>query len=58
MDAIGRLEALSNMSSYEYSPEQVEAMFGVLQSRIDAVRKPFMAKKLETTGFSFGAVSE
>lgn len=58
MDAIGRLEALSNRSSYEYSPEQVEAMFGALQSRIDAVKEPFMAKKVETAGFSFGAVSE
>lgn len=57
MDAIGRLEALSNKSSYDYTPEQIEAMFNALQSRLEAVKEPFMAKKVEASSFSFGVVS-
>lgn len=53
MDAIGRLEALSNKSSYEYTPEQIEAMFGALQNRIDAVKESFMIKKTNAAHFSF-----
>ena len=34
IDAIGRLENLSNKSAYEYTPEQVEAMFAVLESKV------------------------
>lgn len=33
MDAIGRLEHLANKSAYEYTPEQVEAMFSTLELR-------------------------
>lgn len=37
IDAIGRLENLSNKSAYEYTPEQVEAMFAVLESKVAEV---------------------
>lgn len=33
IDTIGRLEHLANRSAYEYTAEQVEAMFGVLEKR-------------------------
>lgn len=33
IDTIGRLEHLSNRSAYEYTAEQVEAMFGALEKR-------------------------
>lgn len=34
IDAIGRLEHLANKSAYEYTAEQVEVMFGALESRV------------------------
>ena len=34
IDAIGRLENLSNRTNYEYTQEQVEAMFSVLESKV------------------------
>lgn len=56
MEAIGRLENLSNKSSYEYTPEQVEVMFSVLEERVAEVKAKFsMAKAKENTTFSFGA---
>ena len=58
MDAIGRLENLANRSAYEYTPEQVEAMFSVLESRIAEIKAKFMAAKKENTAFSFGAKNE
>ena len=33
IDAIGRLEHLANRSAYEYTAEQVEAMFGALENK-------------------------
>ena len=33
IDTIGRLEHLANRSAYEYTAEQVEAMFGALEKR-------------------------
>ena len=51
IEAIGRLENLSNRSAYEYTPEQVEAMFSVLEQ----VREKFAAAKpKEGVSFSFG----
>ena len=35
IEAIGRLENLSNRSAYEYTPEQVEAMFFLLGQKRD-----------------------
>ena len=58
MDAINRLENLANRSAYEYTPEQVEAMFSVLESRVAEVKAKFTAAKKENTTFSFGARNE
>ena len=58
MDAIGRLENLANRSAYEYTPEQVEAMFSVLESRVAEVKAKFTAAKKENAAFSFGAKNE
>ena len=38
IDAIGRLEHLANKSAYEYTAEQVEVMFGALESRVADVK--------------------
>lgn len=55
IEAIGRLENLSNRSAYEYTPEQVEAMFSVLEQRVAQVREKFAAAKpKEGVSFSFG----
>lgn len=58
IDAIGRLENLSNRSSYEYTPEQVEAMFAALESKVAEVKEKFSMKKPESTSFSFGTSKE
>ena len=34
IDAIGRLENLSNRTNYEYTQEQVEAMFSIMGKRL------------------------
>lgn len=55
MDAIARLENLSNRSSYEYSQEQVDAMFGALENQIADIKAKFVPKKAENkSAFSFG----
>lgn len=55
IDAIGRIENLANRSAYEYTQEQAEAMFSVLESRVAEVKAKFAAKKArESTAFSFG----
>lgn len=55
IDAIGRLEHLANRSAYEYTSEQVEAMFSVLEQRVADVRGKFAAAKpKEGVSFSFG----
>lgn len=33
IDAIGRLENLSNRTNYEYTQEQVEAMFSIMEKK-------------------------
>ena len=38
VDAIGRLENLANRSSYEYTQEQVDAMFQALEGRVAEVK--------------------
>ncbi len=59
IDAIGRLENLANKSSYEYTEQQVEAMFLVLESKVVEVKKRFMSTKLkENVAFSFGSATE
>lgn len=55
LDAIGRLENLANRSSYEYTEEQVEAMFSVLENRVVSVKAKFtVTESREDTSFSFG----
>lgn len=45
IDAIGRLEHFANRSAYEYTAEQVEAMFGALERRVADVKAKFNTKK-------------
>ena len=55
VDAFGRLENLANRSFYEYTQEQVDAMFQALEGRVVEVKVRFMPKKAaESKTFSFG----
>ena len=59
IDAIGRIENLANRSVYDYTLEQVEAMFSVLESKVSEVKAKFTATKAkENTVFSFGNKAE
>jgi len=59
IDAIGRIENLANRSAYDYTPEQVEAMFSVLESKVAEVKAKFtVTKSKESTTFSFGNKAE
>ena len=49
IDAIGRLEHLANRSAYEYTAEQVEAMFGALENKVADVKEKFSTKKQDNT---------
>jgi len=55
VDAIGRLENLANRGSYEYTQEQVDAMFQALEGRVTEIKARFTPKKTaESKTFSFG----
>ncbi len=59
IDAIGRIENLANRSAYDYTPEQVEAMFSVLESKVAEVKAKFtVTKNKENAAFSFGTKAE
>ena len=58
IDAIGRLEHLANKSAYEYTAEQVEAMFRALENKVADVKAKFSTKKQDNTSFSFGTHAE
>lgn len=58
MEAIKRLEHLSNRSSYEYTTDQVEAMFSILETRLSEVKAGFTEKKKETVNFTFSNQTE
>ena len=59
IDAIGRIENLANRSAYDYTSEQVKAMFSVLESKVAEVKTKFTATKAkENTAFSFGSKTE
>lgn len=59
INAIGRLGSLSNKSAYEYTPEQVDAMFSVLESKVAEVKAKFtVTKQKEGTAFSFSTKTE
>lgn len=54
LDAIGRLENLSNKASYTYTQEQVDKMFGALEKRLADTKgkfSPSVAK--EENSFTF-----
>lgn len=52
-DAISRISHLANTSAYEYTPEQVEQMFFVLEGEIDQVKAQFQKPIKEKKAFSF-----
>ena len=59
IDAIGRLENLSNRTNYEYTQEQVEAMFSTLELWVADVKAKFtVTKTRENATFSFGTKAE
>ena len=58
IDAIGRLEHLVNRSAYEYTAEQVEAMFGALENKVADVKAKFNTKKQDNTSVSFETHAE
>ena len=58
IDAIGRLENLSNRTNYEYTQEQVEAMFSIMEKRLLEVKSRFAPKKEKEDTFSFGRKAE
>ena len=49
---------LANRSAYEYTAEQVEAMFGALENKVADVKAKFSTKKQDNTSFSFGTHAE
>lgn len=53
--AVESISNLANKSSYEYSEEQVGAMFSVLENTIADVKSAFLPKK-ERGAFSFSGM--
>ncbi|MDO4553666.1 MAG: hypothetical protein Q4B70_00805 [Lachnospiraceae bacterium] len=51
--AISRLAYLSNTSSYEYTPEQVEQMFSALEQELAEVKAQFQKTEKVKKTFSF-----
>ncbi len=45
IDSIALLGNLSNTSYYEYTPEQIEAMFSAIQEELDTQKKRFGEKE-------------
>lgn len=58
MNAIGQLEHLANRNTYEYTVEQAEAMFSILEERLQEVKNRFGPKHTTKTTFSFGKSTE
>lgn len=58
IDAIGRLENLSNRSNYEYTQEQVETMFSMMEKRLMEVKGRFAPKQAKDNAFSFEKKTE
>lgn len=42
MEAIGRIEHLANCGNYDYTPEQVEEMFTIMENRLAEVDRLFV----------------
>jgi len=53
VEAIGRLENLSNRNAYEYISEQVEAMFSMMERRLMEVKGSFNQKQTKETGYVY-----
>ena len=51
IDAIGRLENLSNRTNYEYTQEQVEAMFSIMEKRLLEVKADLPRKRKKKIRF-------
>ena len=58
IDAIGRLENLSNRTNYEYTQEQGVAMVSIMEKRLLEVKGRFAPKKEKEDTFSFGRKAE
>ena len=58
MEAIGRIEHLANRGNYDYTPEQVEEMFSIMEKRLAEVKSRFAPKQGKNNAFSFGTKAE
>ncbi|MDL2301010.1 hypothetical protein LJC58_01500 [Lachnospiraceae bacterium OttesenSCG-928-D06] len=58
IEAIGRLENLSNRSTYEYEQKQVDAMFSIMEKRLMEVKSKFAPKQAKESTFSFDNKAE
>lgn len=58
MEAIGRIEHLANRGNYDYTPEQVEEMFSIMENRLAEVKSRFAPKQGKNNAFSFGTKAE
>lgn len=58
MEAIGRIEHLANRGNYDYTPEQVEEMFSIMENRLAEVKSRFAPKQAKNNAFSFGTKAE
>ena len=53
MVAVGSLDKLHNKNSYEYTDEQVNAMFESLEKQLAEVKSHFAKTKMQEAKFSF-----
>lgn len=53
IEAVGRLENLANKSSYEYTQQQVEVMFSIMETKLAEVKGRFAPRKEKDDTFSF-----
>jgi hypothetical protein len=51
IESIALLGNLSNTSYYEYTPEQIEAMFSAIQEELDAQKKRFASSEPQKKKF-------
>lgn len=58
MNAMGQLEHLANHNTYDYTEEQAETMFSILEKRLQEVKSRFAPKHTAKTTFSFGKSEE
>lgn len=58
IEAIGRIEHLANRSNYEYTEEQVEVMFSMIEKRLAELKGRFAPKQEKNNTFSFEKKAE